>query len=136
MRDINIKTRRVLLWIILKIPQGVRTWLSRNTFLTRIFIYFDNAKYEPLSTASGSTGNTDTAPRFGGTTTTYQYKPAERPPEQSAEGGFSSCPLITVLMPVNNTRPEWLDAAIQSLRNQWYERWELVIIDDASDASE
>lgn len=41
-------------------------------------------------------------------------------------------PLISVLMPVFNPRLEWLERAIQSVREQIYPDWELCIADDAS----
>ncbi|MBL9189269.1 MAG: glycosyltransferase [Opitutaceae bacterium] len=41
-------------------------------------------------------------------------------------------PLISVLMPVYNTPEKWLVAAIESVRRQLYENWELCIADDAS----
>jgi GT2 family glycosyltransferase len=43
-------------------------------------------------------------------------------------------PLISVLMPVHNTPERWLSRAIESVRAQIYERWELCIADDASSA--
>lgn len=41
-------------------------------------------------------------------------------------------PLVAVLLPVYNPDLELLDAAIASVRNQIYDRWELCIADDAS----
>lgn len=41
-------------------------------------------------------------------------------------------PVISVLMPVYNPPPQWLDQAIQSVRNQLYPHWELCLADDAS----
>jgi glycosyltransferase involved in cell wall biosynthesis len=41
-------------------------------------------------------------------------------------------PLISVLMPAYNSRPEWLRAAIASVRDQVYPNWELCIADDCS----
>lgn len=41
-------------------------------------------------------------------------------------------PLISVLMPVYNPDPAWLQAAIESVRSQIYVNWELCIADDAS----
>ncbi len=43
-------------------------------------------------------------------------------------------PLISVLMPVYNTPARWLRAAIDSVRAQLYDNWELCIADDASSA--
>jgi GT2 family glycosyltransferase len=41
-------------------------------------------------------------------------------------------PLISVLMPVYNPVPDFLDAAITSVRTQSYPAWELCVADDAS----
>ena len=42
-------------------------------------------------------------------------------------------PLISVVVPVFNTNPEYLAACIESLANQIYPNWELCIADDNSD---
>lgn len=41
-------------------------------------------------------------------------------------------PLISVVTPVYNTDPRWLEAALASVRAQAYGRWELIAVDDAS----
>ena len=45
---------------------------------------------------------------------------------------LASPPLISVVMPVFNPNPDWLDQAIQSVRNQCYPYWQLCIADDCS----
>jgi glycosyltransferase involved in cell wall biosynthesis len=45
---------------------------------------------------------------------------------------FSKKPLISIIMPVYNVDPKWLDLAIISIENQWYENWEICIADDKS----
>lgn len=45
---------------------------------------------------------------------------------------FVHKPLISVVMPTYNTKPEWLIEAIESVRTQIYPNWELCIADDAS----
>ncbi|WP_159588043.1 glycosyltransferase family 2 protein [Chelativorans xinjiangense] len=45
---------------------------------------------------------------------------------------FDHRPLISVLMPVNNTPEKYLVEAIESVLSQIYDRWELCISDDAS----
>lgn len=49
---------------------------------------------------------------------------------------LGSRPLIAVLMPVYNPDPQWLRAAIESVRAQLYPHWELCIADDASPSPE
>ena len=48
---------------------------------------------------------------------------------------FSDRPTFSIVMPVYNSEPEWLDAAICSMLDQAYDRWELCIADDASSAA-
>lgn len=54
---------------------------------------------------------------------------------QAWEASYQSLtkrPLISVVMPVYNAPLRWLDAAIESVRSQVYETWELCIADDCS----
>ena len=45
---------------------------------------------------------------------------------------FSFTPVVSIIMPVYNVNPKWIDLAIKSIKNQWYSNWELWLIDDAS----
>ncbi len=49
---------------------------------------------------------------------------------------FSYRPLISILMPVYNIEPKWLNIAVHTVLNQFYSKWELCIVDDASTHSE
>lgn len=46
----------------------------------------------------------------------------------------SEWPTFSVIMPVFNPQLSWLWEAVESVRNQWYPRWNLIIVDDASTA--
>jgi O-antigen biosynthesis protein len=53
--------------------------------------------------------------------------------QRRAEGvAFRLQPRISVLLPMSDPDPVLLDAAIRSVRDQAYSRWELCIADDAS----
>lgn len=41
-------------------------------------------------------------------------------------------PLISIVLPVHDPEPEWLQGALDSVRGQIYPRWQLCIVDDAS----
>ncbi len=45
---------------------------------------------------------------------------------------FRIKPFISIIMPVYNVDPKWLDLAIKSIETQWYSNWELCIADDKS----
>jgi glycosyltransferase involved in cell wall biosynthesis len=45
---------------------------------------------------------------------------------------FEIKPLISVIIPVYNVAPQWLDAAIESVKKQFYKNWEICIADDGS----
>ncbi len=49
---------------------------------------------------------------------------------------FGLKPLISIVMPVYNVDAKWLSMAIDSIEKQWYEHWELCIVDDASTKEE
>jgi GT2 family glycosyltransferase len=53
-----------------------------------------------------------------------------------AEEALISCPLISIVLPLYNTKKLWLDDCVQSVLDQSYINWELVVVDDASDSEE
>jgi len=49
---------------------------------------------------------------------------------------FVRKPSISILMSVHNTDVKYLKSAMESLERQWYDQWELCIVDDASTSEE
>jgi len=49
---------------------------------------------------------------------------------------FSYMPKISIITPVYNVDPEWLEKCIESVTRQFYENWELCLYDDASTKKE
>lgn len=47
-------------------------------------------------------------------------------------GRFRRTPLFSILVPVYNVAPQWLERAVESVRDQIYPRWELCLADDHS----
>jgi glycosyltransferase involved in cell wall biosynthesis/predicted SAM-dependent methyltransferase/cephalosporin hydroxylase len=60
----------------------------------------------------------------------------ERQNMSAHQNDFVARPLMSVVMPTYNPRPEWLIEAIESVRKQIYPVWELCIADDASSDAE
>lgn len=71
--------------------------------------------------------------------TVVQTVPVEPEPDldqlKQEMTGWDRTPKISIIIPVYNTKPELLQAAVQSVQNQLYENWELCIADDASTRS-
>jgi len=69
--------------------------------------------------------------------TTYTYHKAKITSEIKDEiNSFIKKPLISIIMPVYNIDPKWLDIAICTITDQWYENWELCLADDKSSNQE
>lgn len=104
------------------LPQGIKTILARNTYLTRLFIYLSS-----IQTSSHSPPGTR---KF---THAYLYRqPVFTPEIKKRLDNFKYKPLISIVIPVFNGSGRWLESAILSIENQWYKHWELCIADDGS----
>lgn len=58
--------------------------------------------------------------------------PSEEELERQRNEKFNFTPLISIVVPTYNTKPDFLKAMIESVRNQTYSNWELCIADGAS----
>jgi O-antigen biosynthesis protein len=65
----------------------------------------------------------------------HELRPADIERMRGELKTFTHSPLITIIIPVYNTEEIWLRRAIQSVRAQVYENWEICIVDDASTKS-
>ena len=66
----------------------------------------------------------------------YRLSPSLTQEQQNQSRNFGYRPLISVVLPTWNSHTRLLRKAIESVRAQSYDRWELVITDDASDTDE
>jgi glycosyltransferase involved in cell wall biosynthesis len=57
---------------------------------------------------------------------------ASRAAQRASGAALALQPLISVVMPTYNPKPEWLIEVIESVRQQTYANWELCIADDCS----
>ncbi|MFZ2237825.1 MAG: glycosyltransferase, partial [Dokdonella sp.] len=109
---INTTRKRALItWLHRKLP-----WLTRSTLSHDI-----NARTEAL--VRQRTGDSDERKRL-------QRINAEQATAFVAR--MTETPLISIVMPVYNVEPRWLNAAVESVRTQFYPNWQLCIADDAS----
>jgi len=131
---LQVDLRRRVLSLILLVPDNWRAALARNDFLTRVYEYFDRSKYEAARPGGGPRNPAIPAspPLPGLPLDAYDYRPPERTGAIDARLARAAGPLISLLMPVYNTPPEWLRLAIESVKAQWYPHWELCIVDDHS----
>jgi GT2 family glycosyltransferase len=104
------RKRRLVVWVHEHLP-----FITRNTQSYAIWKGAFAGAGEPGDPAAGSR-----RPRIDAATARERI------------GRLSRQPLVSVLMPTWNTDPAWLDAAIGSLRKQFYPNWQLCIADDAS----
>jgi GT2 family glycosyltransferase len=72
-----------------------------------------------------------TPPELKKRTPKYTYSPPPKPSQEEIDA-LERKPLISILMPVYNVDPKWLQKAVESVKNQWYDNWELCIVDDKS----
>jgi glycosyltransferase involved in cell wall biosynthesis len=80
----------------------------------------------------------NTAIRDSGNLNKYEYRFTDEDRTRVKSGllKLDKKPLISLVMPVYNVDPEWLEKAIESIKHQLYENWELCIVDDASTSKE
>jgi len=143
----QLALRRGVLAMVLLVPERWRAALSRSRLLSRIYEFFDRAKYaspapEPevrKSPPSSADSRPDPAPAAL-PHADYVYREPEPPPglesDIAASRALGRTPMFSVVMPVYNTDPAWLESAVRSVQAQWYPNWELCIADDASDRAE
>lgn len=138
-RNLPILIRRSAHNLIVILPQGFRTTLAKSKLLTRIFLFFDDARYISLQGARPGSilKNSIISVAEHKPITEYNYIYPEYSNKVKVEiANFPIQPLISIIMPVFNVDPTWLRLAIQSVENQWYGNWELCIVDDQSNNSE
>ena len=105
------RKRAMILWLHQHAP-----WLTRHTLSYKFYM-----QAQELIAARSAEG-----------------EPHKRPKRMDAERAgklieaMQDPPLISIVMPVYNVERRWLEAAVESVRRQYYPHWELCIADDCS----
>jgi len=115
------------LWIILK-------YLRHNPSSIRQGLHI--LKTQGFRTLLQKIKKVDTLPK-GRLVNSYTYVEPDLTKQVKDElRNLSRKPLISIIMPVYNVDPKWLELAVKSIEQQWYENWELCIVDDKSSNKE
>jgi GT2 family glycosyltransferase len=67
---------------------------------------------------------------------THRTNAADFPGLREKSRAFAYQPCVSIVTPVFNTPLPWLEECVQSVLDQVYEEWELILIDDNSDDAE
>jgi GT2 family glycosyltransferase len=67
---------------------------------------------------------------------THRTNAADLPGLREKSRAFAYQPCVTIITPVFNTPLPWLEECVQSVLDQVYEEWELILVDDNSDDAE
>lgn len=67
---------------------------------------------------------------------THRTPAADFPRLREQARAFDYQPCISIITPVFNTPLPWLEECVESVLNQVYDKWELILIDDNSDDAE
>lgn len=113
--------------------EAAAVWNSLATFARRIRTDGLGSAFELLRTSGVATHDAETYARWVVRNTRSE---AQLTALDAEVQGLPAQPLVSIIVPVYNTDPRWLRAAIESVRRQVYTRWELCICDDASTSPE
>lgn len=66
----------------------------------------------------------------------YVYMPPRKPADFNERvEALRTKPFFSIVVPVYNTPLSLLELMVESVKNQWYQHWELILVDDASPAT-
>jgi glycosyltransferase involved in cell wall biosynthesis len=139
LHNIHVGVRRAMVWLIMLVPASLRARLARSSWLERIYVWFDDARYEPILAAGEYDDWTSGQRTFINAQPLHAWR--FRPPvlgqaHITRMASFERQPLVSILLPVYNALPLWLERALESVYSQWYENWEVCLVDDHSSSPE
>ena len=109
--------------------EGARGLIKRSTRKAARVVRPAPQEHEPATT---DRQQSEEAANYQAWLERHQPTAAELRRQRTVSETWTTRPLVSVLMPVYNAQPGWLEDAIESVRAQSYDNWELCIADDAS----
>lgn len=110
-------------------------WLRQQSLEKDHGLSAQSALQYRAETVDSSRENSPSAGRYSMSTAypaSYCYLPPHRSPAVERElSGFTINPLISIVTPVYGVAPLYLERLIQSVKQQWYVNWELILVEDA-----
>jgi O-antigen biosynthesis protein len=132
-------TRRWSLVVV--VGHGVEILMTRGlgaffTGLLRVWRWiprlFKRAPLPPAELPTGSTGTLSLDDQYQLWLRANELTPERREASIREAAELSYTPTISIVVPVYNTDPRLLTEAVESVRQQIYEKWELCLADDGS----
>lgn len=89
--------------------------------------------YEPSSGEIRSAGQQAGRYSLSGAASGYVYVPPRKPEDIAVRiDALATQPTFSIVVPLYNTPPDLFDAMVGSVLAQWYQHWELILVDDKS----
>ena len=130
---VNLRDRQIAFLNTLTLKRRLKHQLKKY-IPTKLLTFFGFTAYVPLVLPVDNDPQEDITTEIDtNVVKTYTYTmPTMSTSIEDKIENFEKKPLISIVMPVYNVNPIWLEKAIKSIENQWYTHWELCLADDKS----
>lgn len=114
--------------LVSKKEPSAAVWYNESITLPELALYYDN---EPINGSIGFQAFADIGLKSSYDIWMLKNEPTESKLEQYKNEikQFEYQPTVSIVTPVYNPDAAWIDAAIESVRNQVYDNWELCLAD-------
>jgi GT2 family glycosyltransferase len=137
--DVRLMLRRAMkaAWWLLtpwRTPARLRFLRERRVAARHPSAQSANPEPAAAGSAAKEAAGTGAEQQMPPASASYTYLPPKTDPAAVGKGllALSRHCLFSVIVPIYNTDPEWLQRAIASVEAQWYSHWELILVNDHS----
>lgn len=116
-------------WLLKKYHGAIERFLPKQTRQRK---FYDTSRHLIIQTLKPMRNLMTESPPVTPSLEMKENSNTKLPQTEQPTRHFTKSPLISVIIPVFNTPIQFLEAAIQSVKNQTYSNWELCICDDGS----